>query len=60
MQSLDHVLGSHLSVILAFGQVTQGDRGFPAVLLLDASGEVVDDVDTVTDEGIRIAIDEQF
>jgi thiol-disulfide isomerase/thioredoxin len=39
-------------------QLVTGGRGFPAALLLDENGVVVDDIDTVSDAGIRAALDE--
>jgi thiol-disulfide isomerase/thioredoxin len=37
--------------------VVTGARGFPAVLIIDRDGVIVDDLPTVTDEAIRQAID---
>lgn len=37
--------------------VVTGARGFPAVLILDTDGVIVDDLTTVTDEAIRQALD---
>jgi thiol-disulfide isomerase/thioredoxin len=38
-------------------QVIFGDRGFPAVLILDEDGVVVDDVEPANDDTIRAALD---
>lgn len=39
-------------------QLVTGSRGFPAVLIVGTDGKVLVDVPTVTDEGIRAAIDD--